>query len=152
MIWTVRLQLFWKETVKLWLTGESWSSQDPGLKDTLEPCSQGWYKHINGWMCWNQDFGKSDLLVFVSTAEIQGCTTRFFIHMSAFRKACRSLVTLWRFGQPHKACWWQGYTGRLGQEPPGGVVVCPDASKAFRKLLGGGCVVKEHPSQAHRSG
>lgn len=60
----------------------------------------------------------------------------FFIHMSAFRKACRSLVTLWGFGQPHKACWWWGYTGSLGQEPAG-VLVCPETSKAFCKLLRG---------------
>lgn len=50
-IWIARLQLFWKEMVKLWFTREPCSSQDSGLKDTLETCSQDWYKHINGWMC-----------------------------------------------------------------------------------------------------
>lgn len=44
---------------------------------------------------------------------------------------------MWGFGQPCEACWWQGYTGSLGQEPPGGVLVCPETSKAFCKLLGG---------------
>lgn len=60
-----------------------------------------------------------------------------FIHMSAFRKAWRSSVTLWGFGQPHKAWWWWGYTGSLGQEPPGCVLMCPEISKAFCKLLRG---------------